>query len=333
MTPVRVDCIRRNAGPHWDFYGLAKLVKHLRQARYDLIHTHTSKAGMIGRLAGRLAGVPAIIHTVHGFAFHEQSRPAVVSLISTLERAAASWCDRIVTVSNFHRRWALELGIAEEAKIVAIPNGIEPVPAVQDDRRLEVRSALGVSDDTVLAIGLGRLAPQKGFADLIVAVSMLSDTVSAPYRVLIAGEGPSRNELEALIERLGVGDRIKLIGFQRDVSGIVGAADLIVQPSLWEGLSISLLEAMSASKAILTTTIESNLEVVGSSGCAVLVPPRNPRKLALEMARLISDDSTRIEMAEKALAVYREGYTVERMHDSYMALYDEVLAGSEGYRG
>ena len=326
--PVRIDCIRRAVRPLWDLVGLIRLVRHLRRAKYDLVHTHTSKAGMIGRLACRMARVPAVIHTVHGFAFHEQSRPAVVSLLSLLEHIAASWCDRIVTVSRFHRAWALRLGIAEPDKIIAIPNGIDSIPGITSERRLKVREQLGIAHDQILILGLGRLAEQKGFEDLLKAVPVIQGLSTKGFKVVIAGEGPKRADLEAMIDQLSINESVELIGFSSDISGLFGAADLVVQPSLWEGLSISLLEAMSAGKAVVTTTIESNIEVVGETGCASLVPVNNPKELAATVADLMGDEVARSHIEAKAREVYEAEYTCTRMHDNYAALYGELLRPS-----
>ncbi len=326
---VRFDLIRRATRPVWDLVGLVRLVSHLRNARYDLVHTHTSKAGMIGRLAGRLAGTPAIVHTVHGFAFHEQSRRSVVFLIAALESVASRWCDRVVTVSRYHREWALRLHISRADKIVAIPNGIEPMVEVSDSIRRTIRKGLGVGDDELLVLSLGRLAPQKGFEYLVAAVPLIRNRTIHPVRFFIAGEGPGDSELRRAIEHHGINDVVELLGFSRDVAGLLGAADLVIQPSLWEGLSISLLEAMSAGKAIITTAIESNVEIVGDSGCAVLIPACNPEALAAAAVELINDETARRRIAAQARAVFAADYTCDRMHDDYMDLYRSLLAAEE----
>jgi glycosyltransferase involved in cell wall biosynthesis len=322
---VNLDCVRRPVRPAWDLVGLVRLVRHLRSARYDLVHTHTSKAGMIGRLACRIAGVPAVLHTVHGFAFHEQSRKSVVILIAAMERVAATWCDRVVTVSRFHWEWALRLGIAAEEKIIAIPNGIEPIQDDSDRNRQVIREGLGVGSDELLVLSLGRLADQKGFADLIASVPSIRSRVARPVKFRIAGTGPREADLRRAIGRHGVDDCVELIGFCRDVPGLLGAADLIIQPSLWEGLSISMLEAMSARKAIITTAIESNVEIVGDSECAVLVPTRSPKALATAAVELLNDDAARGRIATRAREVFDAGYTCDRMLDAYMGLYRALL--------
>lgn len=326
---VTLDCIRRPISPLWDLAGLIRLVRHLNAAHYDLVHTHTSKAGMIGRLACRLAGVPAVVHTVHGFAFHEKSRPMVVSILATLERIAATWCDRLVTVSRFHREWALQLGIASGDKIIAIPNGIEPVLGVSEEGKRATRERLNVCDGELLILSLGRLAKQKGFEDLLRAVPEILSAAIVPVKIRIAGEGQMKDDLQRMIDQLDIAETVELIGFAHDIDSLLGAADLVVQPSLWEGLSISLLEAMSVGKAIVTTTIESNVEVIGDSECAVLVPPGNPAALAVGILGLINDVEARNRMAALARKVFESAYTRNRMHDQYMALYRSLLPFGE----
>src|SRR5262249_11397663 len=238
----------------WDLAGLVRLRNFLRKEPYHIVHTHTSKAGFVGRLAARLAGVPVIVHTAHGFAFHEASPASVRLFYSTLERIAARWCDRIVSVSEFHRRWAIELGMCSPGQIMAISNGIADISRNRDADVAELRRQLGARCGDLVVLSMARLVADKGLEYLVEAAAMLPST-GRRIHVVIAGDGPARGRLEQLAVTLGVTDRVTFLGFREDVGDLLAACDLVVLPSLREGLSIALLEAMAAAKPIIASSI------------------------------------------------------------------------------
>lgn len=322
---IDLDVIRRDLLLHKDFQGLFKLYLFLKKSEYSLIHTHTSKGGFIGRLAAYLAGISCIIHTVHGFAFHEQSGKLSLSVYSLFEKIAANWCDRVVTVSEFHRQWALKLGIGNDRKVVAIPNGIsrEQIIPKTDPRR--VRTLLGLRDDELVLLSTGRLAPQKGLEFLIEAIPELGKILHQPLKVLFAGDGPLRDKLQNLVRRLKIGEKIMFLGFRRDIGDLLAASNIVVLPSLWEGLSISLLEAMAARKPIITTSIGSNREVTWNGEGALLVPPRDVPALIQAILKMARDPTLSAKIANKGGDIYSRLYTEDRMLFSYQKLYSEVL--------
>jgi glycosyltransferase involved in cell wall biosynthesis len=320
---VDLDVIRREIRPIWDLRGLGRLTRFLQNSSYSVVHTHTSKPGVVGRLAAIRAGVPVIIHTVHGFGFHEESGMLARRVYSVIERAAARWCDRIVTVSEFHRNVALGLGIADPEKIIAIPNGVHPVRAQSRHTRGEIRSQLGVENDFVI-LSTGRLAEQKGLEYLIRALPMLAGG-GRSLQVLLAGDGPLRSDLEALVTSLGVQEQVRFLGFRDDIGDLLSAADLVALPSLWEGMSISLLEAMAAGKAIVTTTIGSNREVTDDGQAAILVPPKDPASLAGAIEALMSDDVRRRDLGTRAEKTQSQRYGMDRMLDAYLDEYERLM--------
>ncbi len=323
LRVVDLDVIRREIRPLWDLAGLSRLLRFLQRERYGIVHTHTSKAGFVGRLAARLAGVPVIVHTAHGFAFHEHSRRAVQRFFSTLERAASHWCDRIVSVSEFHRNWAVELGICDTSKIIAIPNGIGylPKPAMAS---LELRRQLGVRPDDLLILSMARLAPDKGIEFLIEAAAILS-RFGRRFLVAIAGAGPKRAAFEQVSRNLGVADRVVFLGFREEISDLLAAADLVVLPSLREGLSIALLEAMAAAKPVIATSIGSHREIASQGDVALLVPPADPIALSEAILRAARDPILMARLGTRARALFERRYTEERMLNAYKALYFDLL--------
>jgi glycosyltransferase involved in cell wall biosynthesis len=322
---VDLDVIRRNIRLPWDLLGLIRLARFLRRRRYTVVHTHTSKAGFVGRLAATLAGVPVIIHTVHGFAFHESSGHAARIIYSGMERLAAHWCDAIVCVSQFHRAWALKLRIGSPAKVIAIPNGLDPERAVATKSRAEVRKELGLAEEELVIFSAGRLARQKGFEYLIRAAAVLVDRMSRPFRIVIAGEGELLGSLQSLCRDLRVDQRVRFLGFQSQLGSLLSAADVVVLPSLWEGLSIALLEAMAAGKPIVTTRIGSNLEVLRNEETALLVEPGNVQALVNSILRCSADETLSNKLGHHALLAFRRDYTQERMLHQYLQLYREAI--------
>jgi glycosyltransferase involved in cell wall biosynthesis len=317
------DVVRREIRPIWDLAGVVRLRSFLRRERYDIVHTHTSKGGFVGRLAARLANVPVIVHTAHGFAFHERSPRSTSLFYSALERIASRWCDRIVSVSEFHRRWALELGICKPREIVAIPNGIAalPNPAVPP---AESRRQLGATDRDMVILSMARLAPDKGLEYLITAAAILSRT-ERQFRIVIAGDGPMRGRLEELTRNLGVADRVKFLGFREDVSDLLAACDLVVLPSLREGLSIALLEAMAAGKPIIATSIGSHRELAGQAEIARLVPPADAAAISEAILQVSGDPALRTRIGATARNLFESHYTEERMLNSYKQLYFDLV--------
>ena len=318
-----LDVVRRQIRPLWDLAGMVRLRKFMRRGQYDIVHTHTSKGGFVGRMAARLANVPVIVHTAHGFAFHERSPRSTSLFYSVLERIASRWCDRIVSVSEFHRHWALELGICKPPEILAIPNGIAslPDPAVPRD---ELRRRLGATDDDLLILSMARLAPDKGLEYLITAATSLFRT-ERRFRIVIAGDGPERARLEELARSLDVADRVNFLGFREDVSDLLAASDLVVLPSLREGLSIALLEAMAAGKPIVATSIGSHRELACQAEIARLVAPADATALSEAILQVWGDPALRTRLGASARTLFNSRYTEERMLNSYKQLYLDLV--------
>lgn len=328
---VNLDVIRREIRPAWDLAGLFRLHNFLRREPYRIVHTHTSKAGFVGRLAAWLADVPVIVHTAHGFAFHERSPILARFFYSNLERIASQCCDRIVSVSQFHRRWALELGICDPPHILTIPNGVAHAARNPEIAPAEIRRRWGVRDDDFFILSMARLASDKGLEYLIEAAANLP-RMKRRYRVVVAGDGPVRARLERLARNLGVAERVVFLGYREDVGDLLAACDLVVLPSLREGLSMALLEAMAAGKPIIATSIGSHMELASQAEMARLVPPADPRALCEAILGFARDPALMARYGTTARALFESSYTEDRMLNSYKQLYFDLLErkSSEG---
>lgn len=320
---VDLDVIQREIRPLHDARALAAVTRLLDRSSYAIVHTHTSKPGMVGRLAATRVGVPGVIHTPHLFPFHEESGRLAAAAYVRYERLAARWCHRIVTVSNFQRDWALRLGIGGPEQVISIPNGVPTERTSTRRSRAEVMTELGIGKGFII-LALGRLAPQKGIEYLVRAAPRIRQAVP-DVRIMIVGDGPLERPLARLAAELGAEDTVRFLGFRRDVGELLAAADLVVLPSLWEGLSISLLEAMVAAKPIVTTSLGSNREVTDDGRAARLVPPKDVEALAAAIVALAASPDEREVLGRMAQNIQRERYTMRRMLDAYVAEYEGLL--------
>jgi len=323
-----IDSIWRRTRPIKDVVGLVSLYRFLRAGNYTIVHTHTSKAGLIGRIAAYCAEIPIILHSVHGFAFHENSHAIVVWLFSWVERLAARCCRFLVVVSHFHADWAVKLRIAPWSKIRCIPNGV-PAHVSSPGARESFRRSAGLSGEELVVCYAGRLAPGKGLQEIIAAIPRVLKAGVGPMRFVFVGDGPLRRRLEALAAELRVHRYAVFLGFRCDLPEILDAVDICAFPSIREGLSISLLEAMAAGKPIIASAIGSNREATGDGDAAYLVPVGSSDRLADAMVELARNPGKRAELGSRARRIWEERYTLARMHRQYIDLYYEALSAKE----
>lgn len=311
---------RREINPPFDFLAFLQLYKWCRRERFDLVNTHTSKGGFLGRLAARAAGVPRVVHTAHGFAFAETDSKWLAKFYTYLERLAGHFCDLVISVNEEERVEAIRRGVIRPDKIVTVLNGISLAP-FQDASAVEAaRRGLGVPEDALIVGTVGRLATQKGFAYLIQAVPEILRLCQQVWFVF-AGDGPLEFELRSLAAEKGVAERCLFLGFREDIPQLLACYDLFVLPSLWEGLSITLLEAMAAGKPVVATDIKGNREVIADGVDGLLVPPADPQLLANAIVELLEDRERARRMRTKAREKVREHFSQEAMVENTLRWY------------
>ena len=317
---------------HWfyqihprDLLAFVQLFLLCRHERFDLVTTHTSKGGFLGRLAAKLAGARHIVHHAHGFAFRETQGRAIRRFYVLLERIAARACSLIISVSGDHRRDAIRERVAAEEKIVTILNGID-VGSFGHTSSEEARQKLGLDGRDVLIGVATRLAPKKGVEDLIQAFQVIHE--SHPHaRLVILGDGPSQIELERQALSTVLADRIHFAGFRRNVPELLAAFDIIVQPSISEGLSLAILEAMAAGKPVVACDIPGNREIITSGVNGILVPPSDPGALAIAFESLLDNSTYARRLGKTAQADCHKRFSQDRMVRHTLSLYDALLAG------
>ena len=323
---IDVPALDREPSPARDLRALATLVGLYRRRRPAIVHTHTSKAGFIGRLAARLVGVPAIIHQPHGHIFYGYYGRAVTAVYVALERIAARWSDRVVTLTDHEIEEHLALGIGRRAQFVTIPSGVPTAELrAAAPSRQAARAALGLPADAFVVAALGRLVPIKGFDLLIAAMPALLAAVPRAHAVVI-GDGPEDAALASLADQVGVRDHVRLHGPSTDVAAILAAADVLAAPSRNEGMGRSLVEAMALGVPVVGAAVGGIPSVVGDDEAGRLVPPDDVGALAGALIELGRDEGVRAKLAEIArerAEIFSTTVANARMLDLYATLVRE----------
>ncbi len=314
--------IRREINPVADFISISKLMRLMAIEKFDIVHTNTSKGGIVGRVAAGIKKVPFIFHTVHGFAFHEQSSRFSILAYSLIERIAAHFCSYIITVSDFHKEWAVKLKIAKEDKVLSIPNGLDSQRVAATLAREQIRKELCIGSSQIAIFTIGRLAKQKGIEHLLDAIKLLEgEPVKNDYHFYIVGSGELKEHLIRKAKQLSLESKVTFLGHRSDVNNLLHATDIIAIPSLREGLSIALLEAMAAEKAIISTDIGSNLTVIEHGKDALIVKCKDSVGLKVNIRLLIEDVELREKIASEAYKKFNARFTKEIMTQRYCEFY------------
>jgi glycosyltransferase involved in cell wall biosynthesis len=317
----------RRISPLRDFWACCVLARHIRRERPDIVHTHTSKAGILGRLAARLAGVPRIIHTPHGHVFYGHFGRLSSALFLAIERRFARFTDRLVALTPAERQEHIDLGVVRADDIVTIHSGV-------DIDRLETKAAdaaaqkaaLGL-DPTHRLVGFaGWLLPIKGPLHLLNA--MRSVWKGHPEATLVfVGKGELEGALRALASFAGCEERVKFLGWRDDLNEIMPLFDVFVLPSLNEGMGRVLVEAMAAGRPIVASRVGGIPDLVLDGVNGLLVPARDESALAESISLLLDSPS----LAERMGAMGRlrcRKFGLSAMISKLDDLYRSLLADS-----
>jgi glycosyltransferase involved in cell wall biosynthesis len=324
-----IPSLRRALDPLSDVRAYRALVRLMRAPRggpaYDIVHTHSSKAGVLGRLAARAARVPVVVHTVHGWSFHDRMPPGRRATYVALERLAARAGHKMIAVTPLDIDKGLERGVGHRDDYVVVRSGIELDRFMNPSRSGEaVRAELGIPPGATVVGSVTRLSPQKAPLDLVAAFARLS-RARADVRFLVVGDGPLRPEVEAAIAREGLTGRIVLTGLRRDVPELLGAMDVFALSSLWEGLPRVVLQAMAARLPVVATAADGTAEVVRDGVTGHLVERGRLDDFAGHLTGLVDDPERRQAMGEAGHAAV-EPFGARHMVTELDRLYRELLA-------
>lgn len=322
-----MDAMRRAILPLKDFLTYRQLRQRFRELRPDVVHTHSSKAGIIGRLAAHRAGVPVVIHTIHGLAFTASTSRLVNGVYRKLERAAAPWSTRIVCVADAMRDASLAANIGRRPQYVTIYSGMETAAFVDPPVAAEaVRRQLGLTPEHQVVGTIARLFDLKGHEDLLALAPELCGRYPQ-LRFLWVGDGSLRESFVGQMTRMGLRDRFVLTGLvpPERIPELVGAMDIVVHPSRREGLARVIAQGALAAKPVITYDIDGNREAMINGETGLLVKPFDLPGLREAMVRLLGDPEQARAMgcAGRRYALAR--FDTRIMVDALERLYSECL--------
>lgn len=269
----------REIKPASDWAACHELKSLLERLKPDIVHTHSSKAGVLGRFAAHAVGVPVIIHTYHGFGFHKFQNPMVLRLYVAIEKKACRRAHHIIFVSQANLDWAIKLHLTGKCGTSLIRSGVKTRPLLDAKRSDQIRQGLGVSGDAKAVGMIACLKPQKDPLTFVEAADLVTQERADALFFLI-GDGELRRQVQQRVSRMKHPDRFQLLSWRRDIPELLASLDLTVLTSLWEGLPRVIPEATIAGVPVIASDIEGNREIVLEGGNGALAQPRNAADFA-----------------------------------------------------
>jgi len=336
---VKTIAITRNLHPYKDVVSLWRLFRYFRTQRFELVHTHTPKAGFVGRIAARLAGVPLIVHTNPGFYFHMNSGFFSRRFYVFLEKIAASCCDLILSQNSEDVETAIREGICQASKIRRLGNGIDVSRFNPDqyssDRILAKKKELGIPPASRVVGLIGRLVREKGFVEFLQAARIVGEAIP-DIKFLAAGpiEPEKFDQIQpSIVKKLGLENHVILLAEMRtDIPDLLALMDIVTLPSYREGMPRLPMEAGLMRKPVVTTNIRGCREVIEDGRTGILVPARDSAALAEAIIYLLENPEKAGQMGIDAQSRIKTQFDERQMFKRIISAYRDV-GSAKGLHG
>jgi glycosyltransferase involved in cell wall biosynthesis len=330
-----LDSMRRAILPGRDYLTYRALVRRFRELRPDVVHTHSSKAGIIGRWAAAQAGVPVIVHTIHGLAFTASTSKLVNGFYKLMERWTAPKTTRIVCVADAMREQSLAAGIGRPEQYVTVYSGMETKPFLDPPvARAEVRRQLGLRENDIVIGTIARLFYLKGHDDLLELAPELCRRF-ADVRFLWVGDGLLREQFEERMAGMGLRERFVLTGLVPPgrIPELTGALDILVHPSRREGLARALPQGSLAGKPVVTYDVDGNREALIEGKTGFAVPTFDKPRLAAVIEKLLADPALRHRMGDAGREFALSRFDAQVMVQALERIYQQARSLSPSPSG
>lgn len=330
VNPVIIPELGRQINPMKDIVAFCKIFNLIKRERPDVVHTHTAKAGALGRVAAVLSGVPVSIHTFHGHIFENYFNKFYIALFLFIERILALFTKYIVVVSQAQKKAIGEYyKIARPEKIKVIPLGLELEKFFLINARTgKLRRELELGEDIIIVGIVGRLVPIKNHKMFLGAANLLSGLLENKFKIkyLIIGDGEDRASLEEYAKKLGLGNDVIFYGWREDMADIYSDLDIAGLTSLNEGTPVALIEALAAGRPVVATNVGGVADVVEDGVNGYLVASGDARAFALRLADLVKDSDKRSEFGLRGRQMVRERFSKERLVRDMAKLYEDAVS-------
>ena len=308
----------RPINPFKDLLAFFEIASFIKSKKINVVHTHSSKAGILGRLAARVAGVKRIVHTVHGWSFNDFQPYLSRHFYILLERLCARLSDKIVVVSEYDKEKGLSEHIGGRNQYLVVPYGIDHSEFKAESYSL--RKEFGIPSSVLLVGMIACFKSQKAPQDFIEAARLITSK-SGNVKFIMIGDGQMRGHVQELISRYQLQDKVILAGWRRDIPQVLCALDIFVLTSLYEGMPIVVLEAMAAAKPVVATNTGGIAEVIKDGEDGFLVTPKAPQEMADRIFTLLTDENLRKRLGENASLSVSENFSVPSMVLAHQQLY------------
>ncbi len=322
--------LKRNVNAINDLLALIKLFFLFRREKFDIVHTHTAKAGALGRIAAHLCGIPVIIHTPHGHNFYGYFNPIFSKIVIAIERFLAHFTDKIIALTELEQRDYLRFKIATIQRISLIYPGLDLGKYAEEEKNtIQIKQDfnIGVGENVIGMIA--RLESIKGPEYFVEAAKEVAARLES-VKFIVVGEGSLRKRLESRVKELELSDKFIFSGWSEDIPQILSILDILVLPSLNEAVGMVLIEAQAQGVPVVATDVGGIPEIIKDNETAVLVPPRDFKELAEAIISLLKDSKKREKMAVAGRDWVRDKFGTEEMMHKTTALYKELIRARFG---